>query len=158
MMSISNSIIILFSLLFCLMLVNGMPARNRQRGGGDSRCKYRKGQMGDCNTTTLKRTRTDTLMENSPASCNATRIFEKPCKRKTCEFGPWTEYGQCESGRQVKTRPILTGTPDECGKKARKTKPCRNGGGGRNTGQRGGGGRRGGGQGHRGSATGDQAE
>jgi len=145
-MASKSIFIILLSTLFCLIVINGMPARNRQRGSGDNRCKYRKGQWGDCDATTLKKIRTDTLIENSPGPCNATRVTEKACKRKTCEYGEWTEYGQCENGRQTKTRPIQTGTNEECGKKALKSKPCRNGGGGRPGGQRGsgrGGGRRG---------------
>lgn len=66
---------------------------------------------------------------------------------KTCEYGEWSEYGACENNKQTKTRPIVTGTETECGKKAKKTKTCRSNGA-RNGG--GAGGRRGGGQGRRG--------
>jgi len=93
---------------------------------GDKKvCKYRKGQWSECDPNTLKRLRTDTLMtELSDPTCDATRPFEKACKKKLCEYGPWTDYGACENGHQTRTRPILSGTQENCGVKAKKNKRC----------------------------------
>jgi len=105
-------------------------------------CKYRKGQWGECDSIKLKRQRTDTLMiELSDPTCDHTRPFEKPCKKKLCEYGQWTDFGPCENGHQTRTRSILTGTKEQCGHKAVKTKRCTTN---KNSNARGGGGGHGG--------------
>lgn len=93
---------------------------------GDKKvCKYRKGQWSECDGTILKRVRTDTLMsELSDPSCDTTRPFEKACKKKLCQYGPWADYGPCENGHQTRSRQILSGTQEQCGVKGKKTKRC----------------------------------
>lgn len=56
--------------------------RDTMAAGEDSKCKYKRGQKGECNAATSKRTIQLTLKRKSPASCPATKTIEKPCKVK----------------------------------------------------------------------------
>ncbi|XP_071494538.1 uncharacterized protein [Diadema antillarum] len=94
----------------------------------NKRCNYTMGNWGECNETTNRRYRVDTLSDPTQASedCRPSRTLEKPCpERATCEYN-WVS-SECDSNTNTLT---LTGTLMntegglQCESSKTKTVPC----------------------------------
>lgn len=101
--------------------------KSKNKGVG---CKYTKGEWSECNTDSNEITRTLTL-KKGPSTCEQTKTVTKRCKaagrqgaaKTACNFGPWSEFGDCQNGVKTKTREVNSGGP-RCQRRAAKTKPC----------------------------------